>query len=158
MAIKLVRSSFFALVIFTFGTFFATAFAAGPPPKAVGSVEVVPISPCEGPCGASLRYTEFSAHEERDGKPDKGSMYWIQYGPESSTIEHWIDIDNVEIEGDCASFDGIATSTSDHDGDRLFVRVCDNGSPGKELDTFQLKWDGEAVWIYEVVDGNLLVH
>jgi hypothetical protein len=87
-------------------------------------------------------------------------MYWIQTHEDGRVIEHWIDIDTVDVYGNTAEFSGIATSTvPDRVGDTLYVKVVDNGEPGAGYDEFSLSWDAPTYSaVYDVLDGNIQVH
>lgn len=128
----------------------------GPAEKATGSVWIVPNN---NPVGDYVRYVEFNAHEAQDDRPAKGHLYWYQSKP-GHTFEHKVNIDTVDVDGDCATFSGVAYfSSAGNEGETLYVTVCDAGSPGTAGDTMEAEWSGGGgLWKYDVVDGNLVVH
>lgn len=141
------------------------ALAGGPVAKATGTVGLG--EPVVG------WYARFNAHEEMDSRPAKGRM---QTWNVTSLRELHYYVKHVVVDDDTAWFAAqcISDSGGVYDGQWLFVKVVDGGTPGAAGDEIGWDWSSgmdetdaaERVrseetpdhWWGVVIDGNLVVH
>ena len=167
---KLIVITLAVVLVLTLGT--GLALAEGPAEKATGTVGLgVPIA--GGVPGVGW-YADFNAHEEMDGRPDKGSM---RIWNDEIGRELYYDVKHVLVDGDEAWFAALCTGDSLEtlEGMWLFVKVYDGATPGSKGDEIGWDWIGRGIiaeeiamdlvsgmetpghW-WNVIDGNLVVH
>ena len=162
---KLIAITLALVLVLTLGT--GLALVKGPAEKATGTVGLG--EPVVG------WYADFNAHEEMDGRPDKGSM---RQWNDLTGKDYYFDVKYVQVDGDEAWFAALCTSYSPGGAKKgwwLFVKVYDGGSPGSEGDEIGWVWKGvvepedveneflswvlaDPVNCWDVIDGNLVVH
>jgi hypothetical protein len=142
--------------------------AMGAAEKATGSISL--FEPWDG----GHRKVSLNAHESIGDRPAKGVMIDNVYGPDGSLRRTFrYDVKDVRVEGNMAYFAALATYDSEgvKDGDWLYVRVKDDGTPGTKGDYMGWKWASDEsqakAWVTggaptsmwrPAINGNLVVH
>ena len=134
----------------------------GPAEKVTGSIEIEKA-------GGDRAFAEFNAHEAIGDKSAKGVYHWWKTTSDGTTItrEIYIDVTDVMVSGNEASFIGICTydSLGSSNVDKWFlVEATDGGRPGAGNDGVGWDWFssepsfGDVIKAKTIIDGNLVVH
>ncbi|GEM_PF-4092826 len=110
---------------------------AGPANRVTGGIEV------EEPWADSYASVSFNAHQEKGNRPAKGMFKWelMDDGEVTRTIE--VDVMYVKVEDNTGWFAGECFYDSDDgelEGQWLFVKAYDGGTPAREGDQIWWEW------------------
>ncbi len=88
-----------------------------------------------------------------NARPGRGQLQYIDHTTKLKVHSESIDADTFLINGNCATFTGVTK-----DGLDFTATACDNGEPGKDVDTFSIQLSDSYSNSGVISGGNIQLH